>query len=74
MLRSVGHIANWRPDRHGHSGLRCNNAKLCPQHALVLDPKFTKAHCRHGLVRKGNFEFAWAAVGELLLCSTPPVR
>ena len=74
MLRSVGHVADWRPDRRGHGGLRCNNAELCAQRALVLDPKFTKAHRRRGLVRKGNFEFARAAVGELLLCSTPPVQ
>jgi len=74
MLCSVGHVADWRPDRHGHGGLCCNNAKLCAQRALVLDPKFTKVHRHHGLVRKGSFEFARAAVGELLPCSTPPVQ
>jgi len=74
MLHHVGHGTDWRPDRCGHGDLHCNNAKLCAQCALVLDPKFTKVRRRCGLVHKGNFEFARAAVGELLPCSTPPVR
>ena len=33
-----------------------------------------KARYRRGLARKGNFEFARAAVGESFPCSTPPCR
>jgi len=44
---------------------RYDEAELCAQRALVLDPQFAKARYRRGLARKGNFEFAKAAVGTL---------
>jgi hypothetical protein len=42
---------------------RYDEAELCAQRALVLDPQFVKARYRRGLARKGNFEFAKAAIG-----------
>jgi hypothetical protein len=43
-----------------------DNAELLAQRALVLDPRFMKARYRRGLARKGNLEFARAAVGKSL--------
>src|SRR5260221_13149938 len=51
-----------------------DNAELRAQRALVLDPTFMKARYRRGLARKGNLEFARAAVGKSLLCFTRDVR
>ena len=49
---------------------RYDKAELCAQRALVLDPKFIKARYRRGLARKGNYEFARAAVGECFYPAT----
>ena len=52
-----------------------DEAEQYAQRALVLDPTFMKARYRRGLARKGNLEFARAAVGKSLPCSTtPPCR
>jgi hypothetical protein len=42
---------------------RYDQAELCAQRALVLDPQFTRARYRRGLACKGNFELTKAALG-----------
>ena len=55
-----------------HDGSRYDTAERCANRALVLDPRFIKARYRRGLARKGNLEFARAAVGMGLSSSPCP--
>jgi len=66
-------VAETEPNACNHGDFRYDKAELCAQRALVLDPKFMKARYRRGLARKGNLEFARAAVGKSLLCFTRDV-